>query len=108
MLTRPIYTTLSNLIVLAEETVTRPQFDRFAFHQRVVDLASEVRSADARPAENDRVTQAAMVMIICLEQIRNLDIPFARPWVMLAGATLPLLREDAFTALEQERAMGRG
>lgn len=108
MLTRPLYTTLSNLIVLAEETVTRPNFDRVAFRSRVSDLATEVRAADARPAEDERVTQAAMVMIISLEQIRDEADRTSSPWSMIAGAMLPLLRADAYTALEQERAMGRG
>lgn len=105
MLTKPFYTTSSNLIVLAEETVTRPNFDRVAFRQRVSALAVEVRAADARPAEDERVTQAAMVMIISLEQIRDEADRTSSPWSMIAGAMLPLLRADAYTALEQERAM---
>lgn len=110
MLTRPLYTTLSNLLVLTEEVVTRPQWpraNRTAFRLRLDDIASEVRSADSRPAEDERVTQAAMVTIICLEQIRDLDAG-STPWLMTVGAMLPLLREDAFTALEQERALNRG
>ncbi len=104
MLTKPLFTTLSNLIVLAEHVITRPNYDRVEFRQRLADLACEVRAGDARPAEDERVTQAAMVMVIGLEQIRD-DKAVAQQWMMIVGATLPLLRADALLALKQEREM---
>lgn len=107
MLMRPLYATLSNLIVLTEEVVTRPQFDRVSFRQRLAELAGEVRAADSRPAEDERVTQAAMVTMICLEQIRD-DDKLSAQWSMVAGAMLPLLRTDAYAALQQERGMRHG
>lgn len=106
MLIKPLYTTLCNLIVLTERVVTRPNFDRAAIRQQLADIASEVRAADARPAEDERVTQAAMVMIISLEQLRDeADRAALSPWSMIAGAMLPLLRDDAYTALQQERGV---
>lgn len=100
---RPLYTTLSSLVVLAEEVITRPRFDRITFGDRLSDLAVEVRSADARPAEDVRTTQAAMVMVVCLEEIRDRDEDAAVHWRMLAGATLPMLRGDAFREFRQQR-----
>ncbi len=104
---KPLSQTLANLIVLAEEAVTRPNFDRFAFGERLLDLAQAVRHAAERPAENIRTTSAALVMITALEEIR-----FAHPgidtsrWLMLAGVALPLLRSDAFAAFANERGQG--
>jgi hypothetical protein len=100
---KSLYTTLSNLVVLAEEVITRPRFDRITFGGRLSDLAVEVRSADARPAEDVRTTQVAMVMIICLEEIRDRNEDAAMHWRMLAGASLPMLRGDAWLAMKQER-----
>ena len=101
---KPLSQILSNLIVLAEEVITRPNIDRFAFGERLADLAQAVRHAAARPAEDIRTTSAALVMITALEEYR-----YAHPgidtsrWLMLAGCALPLLRADAFTAFVNER-----
>jgi hypothetical protein len=100
---KPLHSTLSNLIVLAEEVIVKPHFDRFVFAERLCDLACEVRSADSRPAEDIRTTQAAMVMVICLEEIRDRDEDGAIHWRMLAGTTLPMLRGDAFREFRQQR-----
>jgi hypothetical protein len=99
---RPLFTVLSELIVLAEHVVTRPAHGAAPQLGR---LADEVRRADARPAEGVRTTRAALVMVIALEEFVGGDRgaePTAR-WLMIAGAMLPLLRGDAYAALCNER-----
>lgn len=102
---KPLSQTLSNLIVLAEELLTRPNTDRVAYGAKLAPIAEEVRHADARPAESIRTTRAAMVMITAIEEYRA-GGEMALHWLMLAGATLPLLRHEAFTAFRNEREQG--
>jgi hypothetical protein len=99
---RRLFTVLSELIVFAEHIVTRPAHGATPHFGR---LADEVRQADARPADGVRTTRAALVMVIALEEFVGGDRgaePTAR-WLMIAGAMLPLLRDEAYAALCNER-----
>lgn len=95
--------TLSNLVVLAEELTARPLADP----QRTGDclhwLAAEVRAADTRPVEGLRLTSAALVMVTAIFEYRHAPADRAPMWLMLIGATLPLLRQAAFDAFTEER-----
>ncbi len=94
---------LSDLIVLAEEVIIRPNMADPRLSTRARDLAAEVRHLDGRPAEGIRCTSAAMIMVIAIEQMRAVSpIPVAQ-WQMIAGASLPLLRDAAFVAFQEER-----
>jgi hypothetical protein len=66
-----------------------------------------VRAADARPAEAIRTTRGALVMVIALEALRDADRDEdVAKWQMLAGAALPMLREESYLALRNERGQG--
>jgi hypothetical protein len=102
----PISETLTLLIGFAEEIVARPMMSYasgFGVAERFVLLARDVRHADARPAENLRATNAAMIMVIALEQFFAGDREKTSPWLMVAGATLPLLRAEAWLAHRSEK-----
>jgi hypothetical protein len=104
---RPLSETLGDLIVLAEQTVTKPsRYLRPADVEAFAAIAVEVREAEARPAEDVRTTRAAVMMVNAIEEFlasgqgsENLS----NPWLMLAGATLPLLRVDAWRAFNNEK-----
>jgi hypothetical protein len=100
---KPMSSTLSNLIVMAEEIITRPNSDRPFAGDNFASLAAEVRHADARPADDVRITNAAMVMVIAIEAFRAGERDAQSPWLMVVGATLPLLRGDGFRAFRNER-----
>ncbi len=104
---RTLSDTLNELIVLAEEAITRPQALRTPhFMQRVGRVAQEVRRADAQPAEGVRTTNAAMIAVIAMEA-GGAD-PAPTPWRMIIGASLDLLRADAYQQLVNQReAQGR-
>jgi hypothetical protein len=102
---RHLSETLTDLIGFAEETVTRPaRYSGLALDARFAGLAAEVRGADQRPAENVRTTRAAMVTVIALEEFYSGGAERGSPWLMLAGTVLPLLRVEAWVALQNERS----
>lgn len=108
---RPLSSTLNDLIGFAEETVTKP--NRYVagptLDSRFAGIADEVRAAAARPAENIRTTRAAVMMVNALEGFYEAgnepdgSAHTQNPWLMLAGATLPLLRVDAWRAFNNEK-----
>jgi hypothetical protein len=108
---RELSKTLTELIDVANHVVTRHGLTlggdivsgKFGI------LAAEVREADARPAEAVRTTRAAMMMVFALEGFRETggasgERDLENQWLMLAGATLPLLRVDAWVAFNNEKA----
>ncbi len=105
---RPLSETLLDLIGFAEESVTRPRrYSGHALQARFAGIAAEVRDAVARPAEHERTTTAALIMVHALEEFYaagDVSENFSNPWLMIAGATLPLLRLDAWRALNNEKA----
>ena len=73
---------------------------------RPVDPASEMPGRDlvsihALPADDTRATRAGIVMCEALEAF---DATGADRWQMLVGATLPILRNEAWVAFRNERA----
>lgn len=102
---RPLSQTLLDLIGFAEQTVTKPnRYSGAAMNaQAFADIAAEVRAAEARPAENIRTTRAALIMVNALEEFYDGEGEPGSPWLMLAGATLPLLRVDAWRAFNNEK-----
>ncbi|MBN9007275.1 MAG: hypothetical protein J0H40_17895 [Rhizobiales bacterium] len=96
--------TLSNLIVLVEEVITRPNSDAPFAGGNFATLSDEVHRADTRPADGPRTTHAAMVMITAIKAFRGGEREATSPWLSVIGAALPLLRGDAWLALRNERA----
>jgi hypothetical protein len=105
---RPLSETLTDLIRFAEETITKPsKHYGFMVDQRFADVAAEVRHADALPAEGARTTRAGMVMVITLEEFFAGEREPTSHMLMLAGATLPWLRGEAWTAFRNEKEARR-
>jgi hypothetical protein len=103
---RPTSEILISLIAFAEQVIARPAVycaGGFGVSESLGQLARDVRHADGRPAEGARVTNAAMIMVIALEQYFEGDREKTSPWLMLAGTTLPLLRAEAWVAHRQEK-----
>ncbi len=103
---RPLSQVLTDLVAFAEETVTKPnRYSGSALAARFGGLAVEVREADARPAEAVRTTRAAMAMVYVLEGFYACNAGSQEtPWLMLIGAALPVLRDDAWIAFNNEKA----
>jgi len=99
---RPFSDTLNELIVLAEEAITRPRaFYDPRFQARFSHAAAEVRKVDAQPAEAVRTTHAAMIVVSAIEA--GIGSPAPTPWRMLIGASLDLLRAAAYQQLINQR-----
>ena len=100
---KPLSALLTILIAEAEVVIRLPQ----AVPQRATDafhlLAAEIRHVDGQPAEGLRATRAAIIMLSAMEGWFETGGEKGNPWLMLAGATLPLLRVDAWRALQNER-----
>lgn len=101
---KPLSEMLTQLIEFGQQIITRPNMhigareaEYFAF------LANEVRLADARPAEGDRCTQAALAMVSALEGFFASDREPTSQWLGLAGNALPLLRGQAWRARSNEQ-----
>lgn len=106
---RPISETLKILIATAEDLVLRPQKGAALMQSPFPELAAEIRRLDLQPAEGVRTTAAAMVMTIALEQFATGHAhDKGSPWLMIAGATLPILRAEAYVAMMNERALQEG
>lgn len=105
MMRKPISGILSNLMVIAEEVIMKPAVARHSqeFRRRLSDLAGDVREADGRLQEGGPVTSSAMVMVTVLERYMVDDDHLASMWLVLAGATLPLLRAETYTSFKNER-----
>lgn len=107
---KPISGILSSLIVVAEEIITRPSIvlQSPRTQERVALLSVDVREADDQLYEGEPTTSSGLVMITALEQyLIHQGKGLAGMWLVLAGAALPLLREEAFKALENEREARR-
>ena len=105
---RPISETLKILIATVEDVVRLPQKAQSLRQSAFPELAAEIRRLDRLPAEGVRTTAAAVVMVTCLEQLADGLNEKGSPWLMLAGAALPLLRAEAWSALNNERELSRG
>src|SRR5579863_635832 len=99
---RPLSQALTDLIKCAEDIVLRPVILAAYPPPKFFDLASEIDLADQRPAEDIRTTRAAMAMIPAIENFYA-DSKGDHQWQMVIGSILPLLRRDAYQALQNER-----
>lgn len=102
---RELSKTLTALIEIAGNVVTRHGLTLAGniVSGEFAAIAAEVRAADQRPAEGVRCTNAALAMVIALEAYRAGERDAGSPWLMIAGALLPMLRADAWRALNQEK-----
>lgn len=95
----PLSRVLTDLVAYAEEVLRAPQLQTRA-PQSFLELCAEVAHRHAQPAEDVRVTRAAVIMVTAIDGF------FADQddsWLMLAGCALPLLRREAWQALVSER-----
>jgi hypothetical protein len=99
---RALSATLYDLIGFAQSVVTQPRMEH-GYADLFWTLASEVRRHDALPAEGIRTTRAAMVVVIAIEEFKNSGEEPGSRWLMLVGATLPLLRSEAWLAMNNEK-----
>jgi metal-dependent amidase/aminoacylase/carboxypeptidase family protein len=102
----PISEILMKLSDFSAQVVAKPAVysaGGFGVRESFAQIAAEVRHADARPAEGVRTTNAAVIMVIALEQYFQGDREPTSPWLMLAGTTLPLLRAEAWVAHRNEK-----
>jgi len=90
---------LADLIALAAHVVTRPRTNEI---DKLPQLAAEIRYADNQPAENIRTTSAAVAMVIALEGARYFAAREAL-WLAAVGVLLPIVREDLYQAIQNER-----
>lgn len=107
---KPLSGILSSLIVLAEEIITRPAGIHLAAStlEKVARLSVDVREADKTIYEGEPTTAAATVIVTAIEQfVLHQGKGLGPQWLMLVGATLPLLREESFIALRNEREAAR-
>lgn len=101
---KPLSQTLNDLIDYSADLISRPRYSAPRIGGDLGAMAAAVREADQRPAEGIRTTRAAMVMINAIEAYHATDGSTAdSPWLMIVGATLPLLRAEAWQALTNER-----
>jgi len=102
---RELSKTLGALIDIANQVVTRHglTLGGHIVSGPFAEIAAEIRAADARPSEGIRCTNAAFAMVIALEAYRDGERDPGSPWLMIAGALLPLLRADAWRALNDEK-----
>lgn len=101
---RPLSQTLTELITIAESMVTRARYAAPMPAGHFTVLAAEVREAEQRPAEGKRATYGAIVIVNAIEAFHATGSEQGSPWQMLIGTALPLLRTDAWIALNQEKA----
>lgn len=102
---RELSKTLGALIDIANHVVTRHGLTLGGdiVNNHFAEVAAEIRAADSRPAEGIRCTNAALAMVIALEAYRDGERDPGSPWLMIAGALLPILRTDAWRALNDEK-----
>jgi len=103
---RTLSQALNALILVVEETLTRPaRYRSIARDPGFPVLAAEIRRFDAQPAEHARCTHAAMAAVHVLEGFyESGSLEADSPWLSPLGATLPLLRGQAFQAFRNEKA----
>ena len=102
---RNLSETLTDLIVLAEAVVSRPRSMAVAKDVTPLPtLSAEILRAVSLPAENVRTTQAALIMTIALKEFFDGDREPTSQWLGVAGVALPLLRGEAWVALNNEKA----
>jgi hypothetical protein len=100
---RSVSAILTDLIGFTEEVIAKRPSGSLAGIDRFAALAAEVREADAKPSIGERATSAAIVIVTALEEFKGSERDMQSPWLMVVGATLPLLRAGAWLALKNEK-----
>ncbi len=99
---KPLSEHLTVLIATAEDIMRRPARDMpTQLPPAFTELAAAIRYADAKPAESVRATRSGVIMVNAIEGFFEHGND---RWQMLIGATLPVLRHEAWQALRNERA----
>jgi hypothetical protein len=101
---RPLSQILNDLTGYAGNLVATPLYSAVNANIDFAQLAAEVRAAEARPAVGTRATYGAIIVVNAIEAWRASAGEVGSPWLMLVGTALPLLRTDAWLALNQEKA----
>jgi hypothetical protein len=95
---------LTILAATAEDIMRRPAHEiPTALPPAFAELACEIRAADGRPAEGIRTTRAGVIMVTAIEAFFA-ERDGVHHWQMLIGATLPILKREAWQAFSNERA----
>jgi hypothetical protein len=94
---------LTQLITVAEEYMRRP-VHLGSFPPGFAANAAELHRIHSLPAEGMRATRAGVVMC---EAIGGFVVEGGEHWQMLIGATLPILRREAYIAFRNERELIR-
>lgn len=106
---RSLARVLEDLIAVADRIAQRPPLLQDAdTRYRIGSLGQEIEHFARLPADARRTTSAAEVMVIALREAAHADRReredyLGGHWMMLAGATLPLLRAECFIAIRNER-----
>ena len=104
---KPLSEHLTRLVATAEDLMRRPaHWMPTQLQPAFAELASEIRRIDALPSEGIRATRAGVIMVTAIEAFFA-EANGLHHWQMLIGATLPLLRREAFQALANEKDAGR-
>ena len=100
---------LNDLIVIAEDTLTRPaRYATLARDPRFPLLAAEIAAAHAQPAESVRCTAAGFSIAVALEAFYATDCDATSRWLAAIGGLLPILRGEAWQALRNEKDAAGG
>lgn len=97
---KPLSEHLLALIMTAEEIMRAPSERRTPLPSGFAEVASAIRRAHQQPAEGVRATYAGIVM---LDAIEAFSATINDRWQMQIGALLPILRDDAWQALRNEK-----
>jgi hypothetical protein len=103
---KPLSELLTRLIASAEDLMRKPHhWTATPSHLTPAfsELASEIRRIDALPCDGIRATRAGVIMCTAIEAFFA-EQNSLHHWQMIIGATLPLLRIDAWQAMKNERA----
>jgi hypothetical protein len=103
---RPLSELLTVLIATSEDIIRRPRAVPTQLPQSFHELAHEIRQHDKQSVEGKRCTSAAIIMLLAIEEFMA-GPHDTTPWHMMVGATLPLLRVDAWNAMNAEREARR-
>ena len=103
---KPLSEHLTELIDIAECVMRRPaQQIVSALPPGFSAAAAEIRRVHALPAEAARTTRAGIVICEAIEGFAADGRDYH--WQMLIGATLPVLRREAYIAFRNERELIR-
>lgn len=99
---RPLSGALQVLIATADDVMRRPQDLPSRLPEEFAELAQEIREHDRKPvADGLRCTQGALIMVTAIEAFFHLG---TYHWQIIVGATLPIVRREAWQATQNERA----